>query len=68
MLSEVKFRCGHTGFMNLTGQIEDRTKKIEWYAKHTICPDCRMAAALHRMDDHSRPHTPLAAVTIGMHD
>ena len=45
MLSQVKFRCGHVGIMNLTGQAEARAKKLEWYANHVICPDCRMNAA-----------------------
>ena len=46
MLHEVKFRCGHTCMMDLTGQAEEREKKAEWYTKHIICPDCRMNAAI----------------------
>ncbi|MGM9611867.1 MAG: hypothetical protein ACI3XZ_00035 [Butyricicoccus sp.] len=46
MLHEVKFRCGHAGVMNLTGQAEERAKKAEWYTKHIVCPDCRMDAAV----------------------
>ncbi len=50
MLSEVKFRCGHTGMMDLTGQAEERAKKVRWYAKHVICPDCRLSAAMNKWD------------------
>lgn len=46
MLHEVKFRCGHTAMMELTGQVEERTKKAERYSKHIICPDCRANAAI----------------------
>ena len=46
MLHKVKFRCGHTCMMDLTGQTEERTKKAEWYAKHIICTDCQMNAAI----------------------
>lgn len=46
MLHEVKFHCGHIRTMDITGQTEERAKKAEWYAKHIICPDCRMNAAI----------------------
>lgn len=45
MLQKVRFRCGHVQTMDLTGQASERTQKAEWYAKHVICPDCRMNAA-----------------------
>ena len=49
MLSEVKFRCGHTGMLDLTGQKEERAHKAAWYAAHVICPDCRQHAARERL-------------------
>ena len=46
MLQEIKFRCGHTQIMDLTGQTEERAKKSEWYEKNITCPECRMRMAL----------------------
>ena len=48
MLCQVQFRCGHQGILDLTGQAEERAHKAEWYAKHVICPDCRMQAAISK--------------------
>lgn len=59
MLSEVKFRCGHTGMLDLTGQAEERAHKAAWYAAHVICPDCRQHAARERAAAvRSRPASP----------
>lgn len=57
MLSEVKFRCGHIGMMDLTGQAEERAKKLAWYAGHTICPDCRLNAAIGRRNLEQKDST-----------
>lgn len=46
MLQKIKFHCGHTQIMDLTGQTEERAKKSEWYEKNITCPECRMRMAL----------------------
>ena len=69
MLHEVKFRCGHIGIMDLTGQAEERAKKSDWYAKHVICPDCRSNAAMSEDRRHSfqrDPAFPLGLFSISM--
>lgn len=43
MLYDVTFRCGHTRMVNLTGQYEERQRKILRYNNFVICPDCQMA-------------------------
>lgn len=40
MLYEVRFRCNHVHTMALTGQVEERTRKIAQY-NQMLCPDCR---------------------------
>ena len=37
---EVKFSCGHTGIIQLFGKETDRQRKISWYEKHGLCPEC----------------------------
>ena len=47
MLYDVRFRCNHVHTMALTGQAEDRARKIAWYSQ-MICPECRAHfSALH---------------------
>ena len=41
MLYDVTFRCGHTRMVNLTGQYEERQRKMLRYNNFVICPDCQ---------------------------
>lgn len=51
MLCDVTFRCGHTRMVNLTGQQEDRQRKLLRYNNFVICPDCQSV----RVPSHSKP-------------
>ena len=37
---DVTFKCGHTGTVELFGKSEERERKLRWYEKNAICPDC----------------------------
>ena len=45
MLYEVRFRCNHVHTMDLTGQAEDRFRKIALY-NQMFCPECRAQYAI----------------------
>lgn len=45
MLYEVRFRCNHVCTMDLTGQAEDRFRKIALY-NQMFCPECRAQYAI----------------------
>ena len=36
----VTFSCGHEGEVNLYGKAAERDRRIAWYEKEGICPDC----------------------------
>ena len=36
----VIFSCGHEGEVNLYGKAAERDRRIAWYEKEGICPDC----------------------------
>ena len=36
----VTFSCGHEGEVNLCGKAAERDRRIAWYEKEGICPDC----------------------------
>jgi hypothetical protein len=40
MKYDVKFACGHTGTVELFGKTADRERKISFYEKNCLCPDC----------------------------
>lgn len=37
---DVTFSCGHTETIQLFGKETDRQRKISWYEKHGLCPEC----------------------------
>ena len=45
MLYEVRFRCNHVHTMALTGQVEERSRKIALY-NQMLCPECRAQYAI----------------------
>ena len=45
MLYEVRFRCNHVHTMDLTGQAEDRFRKIALY-NQMFCPEFRAQYAI----------------------
>lgn len=40
----ITYKCGHTEEMQLFGKMNDRDRKIAWYATQD-CPECKAAAA-----------------------
>ncbi len=36
----ITFSCGHEGTVELFGPNKDRERKLEWYRKQAVCPDC----------------------------
>ena len=46
MLYEVRFRCNHVHTMALTGQVEERSRKIALYNQR-FCPECRAQYAIY---------------------
>lgn len=36
----VEFSCGHTDTIDLVGPYEERYKKIEFFEREGLCPDC----------------------------
>lgn len=40
MKYDVKFACGHTDTVELFGKAADRERKIAFYEKNCLCPDC----------------------------
>lgn len=40
MKYEVKFSCGHVHTVELFGKTSDRERKIEYFERYGICPDC----------------------------
>ena len=40
MKDYVTFSCGHTGEVQLFGSNKDRERKIKWYEKEALCPEC----------------------------
>lgn len=42
MKYEVKFSCGHVHTVELFGKYSDRKRKIEYFERYGICPDCFM--------------------------
>jgi hypothetical protein len=36
----VKCSCGHEGMFELTGDMDDRKRKREWYGRYGLCPEC----------------------------
>lgn len=40
MKYEVKFSCGHVHTVKLFGKTSDRERKIEYFERYGICPDC----------------------------
>lgn len=40
MKYDVKFACGHTSTVELFGKTADRERKISFYEKNYLCPDC----------------------------
>lgn len=40
MKYEVKFSCGHVHTVELFGKSEERQKKIAYFEKCGVCPDC----------------------------
>ena len=36
----VTFSCGHEGEVNLYGKAAERDRRIAWYEKEGVCPDC----------------------------
>ena len=36
----VTYSCGHEGEVNLDGKAAERGRRIAWYEKEGICPDC----------------------------
>lgn len=40
MKYDVKFACGHTGTVELFGKTAERERKITFYEKNYLCPDC----------------------------
>ena len=40
MKYEVKFSCGHTHEIQIYGKNSEREKKIAYFEKYGVCPDC----------------------------
>lgn len=40
MKYDVKFSCGHTHTVQLFGKYADRERKIEYFERCGVCPDC----------------------------
>ena len=40
----VKYSCGHEGTVELFGKESERERKIAWYEREGICPECYAAA------------------------
>ena len=40
MKYDVKFACGHTSTIELFGKMADRERRIAFYEKNYLCPDC----------------------------
>lgn len=40
MKYDVKFACGHTSTVELFGKTAERERKIAFYEKNYLCPDC----------------------------
>lgn len=40
MKDYVTYSCGHTGEVQLFGTNKDRERKIKWYEKEALCPEC----------------------------
>lgn len=38
---EITYSCGCSGEVTLFGPMTERNRKIEWYEKQALCPDCR---------------------------
>ena len=52
----VTFSCGHEGEVNLYGKAAERDRRIAWYEKEGICPDCyrKMKEEERRKADEER--------------
>lgn len=46
----VKFSCGHTHEVELFGANSERERKIAWYEKYGVCPDCYRAQKEERKE------------------
>lgn len=44
MICEVMFKCGHVRTVDVTGQADERKRKIAYYARMQ-CPECRCQQA-----------------------
>lgn len=40
---DVKFSCGHEAVVEIYGKAPDRERKIAWYKREGLCPDCYKA-------------------------
>ena len=40
MKYEVTYSCGHVGTVHIYGTAAERERKIDWYEKYAVCPDC----------------------------
>lgn len=40
MKDYVTYSCGHTGEVQLFGSNKDRERKVKWYEKEALCPEC----------------------------
>ena len=39
----IKFSCGHTHVVAITGSVAEQERKAQWYKDCGICPDCYTA-------------------------
>ena len=36
----VNYSCGHNGVVDLFGSYADRKRKMDYFEKYELCPDC----------------------------
>ena len=57
---EVKFSCGHTATVELFGKGTERERKIAYFEKYGICPECYKAEKeeerKHNEEEYAKKH------------